>query len=150
MIKIEFVPAAATYPLRAKVLKPFLQPHECAVPGDDDPNGFHLAAKLDQRIVGIATFLLERHPDLFTEYSRPMRLRGMATDPEFRRRGIGRDLVLAGIEESQSRGADLLWFNAREKAFAFYEALGFLFASEMFDIDRIGPHKVMYKVLPRR
>ncbi|MBX2995192.1 MAG: GNAT family N-acetyltransferase [Bdellovibrionaceae bacterium] len=147
-----FIRAEQTLELRAKVLKPFLQPHECVVPGDDDPNGFHLGAslELDGPLIGIASFMMERHPALFLEHQNHARLRGMASDPTVRRRGVGRGLVLRGLQELGPRGADLLWFNARANAFAFYESLGFLYASEMFDLPQIGPHKVMYKALSRR
>lgn len=151
-MQLRFVRPEQVLDLRAKVLKPFLQPHECVLPGDDDPLGFHLGAslELDGPLIGIATFMMERHPSLFAEYHHHARLRGMASDPSTRRLGVGRRLVLQGIDELERRGADLLWFNARETAFAFYESLGFLYASEMFDLPQIGPHKVMYKALTRR
>jgi GNAT superfamily N-acetyltransferase len=144
--EIRVVDAEATLEMRSRVMKPFLTPQECRNPGDDDPLTLHLAAYQGDRIVGIATFLPEAHL-FFPKAKTPYRLRGMASDPSLHRQGVGRSLVDEGVRRLVQRGCDLLWFNAREKAFPFYEALGYTMVGEMFDIDRIGPHKVMYKVL---
>jgi hypothetical protein len=149
VIEIRSISAEQTWPLRSRVLKPFLKPHECANPGDEEPTTLHLGAFRGNAIVGIATFLAEKHP-FFPHAERPYRLRGMATDPDHHRQGVGRALVEAGEAELTRRGCDLLWFNARERAFPFYRALGFDFLGEMFEIPLIGPHKVMYKAYGRR
>lgn len=149
MIEIRQISAEDTWPLRSRVLKPFLTPSECANPGDDDPKALHLGAFRGEELVGIATFLPESHP-FFPEARIPYRLRGMATAPEARRSGAGRALIEEAESDLRERGCDLLWFNAREVAFPFYASLGFSFIGESFDLPRIGPHKVMYKEWPRR
>lgn len=71
----------------------------------------------------------------------------MAVDPLHHRKGIGGKLLVEGERMLLARQADLLWFNARENAFKFYESMGFRYASEIFDIPGVGPHKVMFKKL---
>lgn len=142
---ITFKKAHEIYPLRSQILRPG-QPLELSqYPGDDSPENFHLAAMEKDVIVGIASFYLEP----FKEFSakKPYRLRGMATAPEVRGQGHGRALVESGLEELRARGCDLLWFNARQVAFGFYEKMGFQYHGEMFELPLIGPHKVMYSRL---
>lgn len=143
--RIQQVPYQDVLPLRARILKPHLPLAECENPGDLRSDTFHLAAfDLDQ-IIGIASFEFENHPDFFAKKS--ARLRGMATDENYRRSGIGKLLVMNGTDVLRALNTELLWFNAREKAFPFYESLGFQFHGEFFELPKIGPHKVMYKYL---
>jgi len=72
------------------------------------------------------------------------RLRGMATHPEWRGRGIGSQLLTAAMAYLTERYADYLWCNARRVAYDFYLHLGFDFVSDEFEIPGIGPHRVMY------
>src|SRR5690606_37654165 len=137
-----------TLPLRQKVVKPFLSPQECINPGDNASTTFHLGLYLEGRLVSISTSLQEPHPDLSAGF--PYRLRGMATDHAHQGQGLGQILLQNGVELLRSKRCDLLWFNAREKAFSFYHKLGFHLHGPMFDIKNIGPHKVMYKhIIPR-
>lgn len=134
-----------TLPLRKKVLKPFLSEEECVNPGDDLPTTYHLGLFHGGRLVSIATFIQESHPAFSAGF--PYRLRGMATDQTFSGQGFGGTLLRHGIEHLRSKRCDFLWFNARIKAFPFYEKLGFSYYGPLFDMKDIGPHKVMYKVL---
>jgi GNAT superfamily N-acetyltransferase len=140
---IRLITTQETLPLRKKVLKPFLREEECVNPGDDNPSTFHIGLFKTGRLVCIATFLSEPHPEFSA--GNPYRLRGMATDPEFQGQGLGSVLLTFGVEYLRTRRSDLLWFNAREKAFKFYGNLGFIIHGPLFEIKDIGPHKVMYK-----
>ncbi len=142
-IDIQFVPAEAIYSLRHKVLRPHQTLNDCIYPADAWANTFHLAAKINGQIVGIATFHEEESSDLKADL--PYRLRGMATDFSFHQQGIGRKVLESGMQELKRRNCDLLWFYAREIAFPFYEKLGFSYLGPLFDIPGIGPHKTMYK-----
>ena len=73
------------------------------------------------------------------------RLRGMATDPLFQQKGLGKEIILFAENELKRRNCDLLWFNARVSAEIFYQKLGFEAIEDIFNIDSIGPHKVMFK-----
>lgn len=142
------VTTAETLLLRQKVLKPFLLPEECVNPGDDLPTTYHLGLFHAQKLISVATFLREPHPDFAA--GAPYRLRGMATDETYRGQGFGQSLLLHAFQSLREERCDLLWCNARIRAFPFYEKLGFRAHGELFELPRIGPHKVMYKhLIPR-
>lgn len=145
---IKKITTKQTLPLRKKVLKPFLSEEECVNPGDDLPTTIHLGLFFAGKIVSIATFIQESHPEFSAGY--PYRLRGMATDPNYRGQGCGQMLLRHGVEFLKEKRCDLLWFNARQKAFPFYEKLSFYYHGPLFDMKDIGPHKVMYKPLNPR
>lgn len=132
-----------TLSLRQKVLKPFLSLPECIMPGDELETTTHWGFFLKDDLVSVATMMIEKHPDF--SYAKSYRLRGMATDLNFAGQGLGSRLLKDVEQELIQQGMEFLWFNARIKAFPFYERLGFQFHGELFEIDRIGPHKVMYK-----
>ena len=81
-------------------------------------------------------------------YSRKAyRLRGMATHPDFRRKGLGKVLMYSAFGYLLEQQADLLWCKARFVAIPFYRSLGFQIIGEKYDIEGIGPHYTMYKLL---
>ena len=144
-LKVDEIPWTETLELRQKVLRPGLPPKDSHFVGDEDPETFHLGLRKedDSRVLAIASFVKETNSQLGS--NKAYRLRGMAVDPEYRRLRLGEKLLKAGEEGVRSRGADLLWFNARESAFSFYKACGYETLGELFDIPGVGPHKVMFK-----
>lgn len=148
VLKIRAITTRETLSLRKSVLKPFLSEEECVNPGDDLPTTFHFGLFLNDQLASIATFIQEAHPDFPAKW--PYRLRGMATDSTFHNMGFGTALLRHCMEQLELKGCDFLWFNARIKAFSFYEKLGCQFYGPLFEIKDIGPHKVMYKhLIPR-
>ena len=146
--EVKVITTKETLALRKRVLKPFLNEDECRNPGDDDPMTFHQGLFLGGKLVSISTFLNEPHPAFNAGF--PYRLRGMATDHAYQGQGLGLILLQYGVEHIRSMRGDLVWFNAREKAFSFYLKMGFKTYGPLFDIPGIGPHKVMYKhIIPR-
>lgn len=143
--QIKIINSADCVDLRQKVLRPGLPRQESIFDCDAWPETFHLGFFKQGRLAGIATFFPEKYAAFKAE--KPFRLRGMAVDPQFHRQGIGRQLLSAGENELQVKKVDLLWFNARENAFAFYQSMGFQFVTDLFDIPGVGPHKVMLKKL---
>ncbi len=103
-----------------------------------------MGAFIDERLIGIASFLYDSHPEL-PEPESQYRIRGMATVPEFRNSGIGSALLMEGFAKLKDKNAKRIWCNARETAFAFYEKLGFVTLGEMFELPGIGPHKVLWR-----
>jgi GNAT superfamily N-acetyltransferase len=147
--KIQLITPEQVYPLRHRVLRPHQDFAASKYPDDLLPTTFHVGALLEGNVIGIATFSLESHPEVSKAVPArcPYRLRGMATDTHLHQRGVGTAVLHFSFEELRRRHGDLLWCNAREVAFPFYEKMGFLTLGAMFEIPGIGPHKVMYKTL---
>ncbi len=148
--QLDKISAQETLALRHKVLRPHQTLDDCIFAQDKWPTTFHVAARVEGRVICVATF----HEEAFAKLpaQKPYRLRGMATDPDFQGKGIGQKVLDLGIQELKKRGCDLLWCNAREIAFPFYERMGLKYEGPMFDIPTLGPHKVMYVYLlePKR
>lgn len=143
---IRFITADQTLPLRSLVLRNGLPEAECIFAHDMLPSTFHLGYfDENNELLCILTCMRENHGKIPKD---AYRLRGMATHPDHRRQGYAAELLHAAIEHLKSQlGIEYLWFNARTIAFPFYEALGFGFISDEFDIPGIGPHREMYKYL---
>lgn len=132
-----------TWDLRKKILRPNLTQEHSRYSYDSDPSCLHLAFKLQSRIITVASFYIESHPLL--PAGAPYRLRGMATDTNFQGQGYGEKVILKAFEILASKRCDLLWCNARLRALPFYSKLGFQVIGDVFELEGIGPHKVMYK-----
>lgn len=143
-LKTRLITAAETFPLRHQ-MRPLRSIENQGNAEDSEPLTFHVGVFLDEKLLGIASFNHEPHKDFPAQNS--YRLRGMASDECHQGLGIGRKTLLAGFAELRKRHCDLLWCNAREVAFPFYEKMGLSLHGPMFDIPTIGPHKVMYKRL---
>ena len=129
--------------LRWRVLRPGL-PRETAIFAEDAlPDAFHLAYRdEDGDIVSCVTFIPE---DLDGEAA--WRFRGMATDASRRSRGLGGELLQAGLARVADRGGTLVWCNARLAAAEFYGRHGFAARGEVFDIPTVGPHVILARRL---
>ena len=110
---------------------------------DHEEETFHMACIVNSKVVTCATFYPEKTDKISAKNS--YRLRGMATDLNFRRKGYARDLMMESFQKLKSCGADILWCNARLVAISFYESLGFKIIGDIFNIEGIGPHYYMYK-----
>lgn len=141
--RIENISADATLDLRQKVLKPFLSRKECINSEDNLPTTKHFGLFYNDRLAAIATIFPESNVSLDCGY--PFRLRGMASDPNFQGQGFGSALLMHIIEYLKEKKCDLLWCNARIRAFTFYQSNGFQFCGDLFELKDIGPHKIMYR-----
>ncbi len=136
--------------LRHRVLRPGLPPETAHFEGDDELDTHHLAAYLSSagmdRPVGCATFMLRMFDQIPA-----WQLRGMATDPLYRGRGVASHILnsariqLVGSEFQYAR-VTLLWCNARAAAISFYRQNGWEQASKPFTIEGVGVHMVMTRV----
>lgn len=123
--------------LRHRVLRPG-KPRETAVwEGDVDPETHHWVVDWAGEIVGCVTVMPHTEPT-HPEYR--WQLRGMATSPEVRGKGLG----VALLRRVQQDVAAPMWCNARDTAVGFYAANGWEARGDAFDIPRIGPHRRMY------
>jgi predicted GNAT family N-acyltransferase len=145
---VEAVPLELTLPLRVAVERP--GGLQAAMPGDDDADTVHLAARTaDGEVVGVVR--LSPAPCPWRPDARaPWQLRGMATSEAARGTGAGRALVDASLALVAERGGDLIWCDARVSASGFYERMGFAVVTEPYDKPHIGPHVGMLIEVPPR
>ena len=144
-MKIEDVKLEEIRKLRHTVLregKPF---STTAYDKDKDKTTFHLACVYKNKIITCATFYPESLSQIISE--NPFRLRGMGTEKKFRRRGYGKKLMVEAFKHLKTKKSDLLWCNARLVAVDFYKSMGFDIKGDMFEIEGIGKHYLMYRNL---
>ena len=132
--------------LRHAVLRHGLPREEAMFAGDDELTSRHCGAFCGDVAVGCATFHASQWED-----EPAWQLRGMATLPDYRGKGIGR-AVLDEMEADLTAGAAtgpgaLLWCNARVPAVGFYQTMGWRVVSGQFEIPTAGPHVKMIKRL---
>ncbi|TCP29723.1 acetyltransferase (GNAT) family protein [Scopulibacillus darangshiensis] len=142
-MEIKYIKPKDTYKLRHKILRPNQTIEDCKFEGDMDEHSFHLGAYFNGQLISIASFYREKNPTL--NGAMQYRLRGMATDGEYRKQKAGSSLIASAEEILKEKGADLWWCNARTKVSPYYKKLGLSEHGEVFDIHPIGPHKLMYK-----
>jgi GNAT superfamily N-acetyltransferase len=160
---VKLISAEDTLILRQLVLRPTFTVKDCIYPEDKNLTTFHVgvftSAETDNglddqhtKLVCVATFIQQQHFDFSEKIDglKSYRLRGMACDAQFQKRGLGRLALEFGIKQITELSGQFLWCNARQSAFEFYEKIGFTIYGPMFDIAGIGPHKVMYKYLGLR
>jgi GNAT superfamily N-acetyltransferase len=132
--------------LRSRILRPNQRIELCHFDEDNFESTFHLGVFKNDQIISNGTFMLSTH-SYFSKNKNVYRLRGMATDPAFQRQGQGRLILEKAEDILKGKNCEILWFNARESAFGFYEKCGYKKTGDMFDIADVGPHKVMFKKL---
>jgi len=95
----------------------------------EQPNTHAVVARIDGEIVGFAVGVMREIPEsLFARESRYLYLDRIAVDPAFRRKGIGRGLVLALLNYARQEGLrqvvlDTWEFN--DGARGFFLSMGF-------------------------
>lgn len=144
-IEVRRISAEQTQPLRHAVLRPNQPPEKLVYPADEAPDTRHLGAWRGDDLVGIASIYPEPLPS--ADADGWWRLRGMATSPQARGRGIGRALLRSCLAHIAERNDTGLWCNARTSACGFYLALGFETIGDEFEIEGIGPHFVMARAV---
>jgi len=145
MLEIKEITADSTRPLRHSILRPNQTLADCIYPGDDDDLSFHIGAYEDGQLICIASFFPQSTERI--AQTKQYRLRGMATSPAFRSKGIGAEVLKRGEEIALAKGYDVLWCNARTSASGYYLKQGYSAFDDEFEIEGIGPHYVMWKDL---
>lgn len=142
MIEIRRVSAEDVRPLRRRVLRAGLPKQNVEFAGDDAADTFHAGAFVGGRLVAVAT-VLRRPPPGDPAVTTAWQVRGMATEPAARGRGLGGELLERCLEHVARSGGELVWCNARIRAVSFYERHGFVSEGDVFDIVDLGPHMRM-------
>jgi GNAT superfamily N-acetyltransferase len=150
-ISVGFVPAEMTWALRQEVLRPGRAVADCVYPGDDDPRAAHVAAVAgapggggDVLAVGV---VIPVAPPWDAARHDGWRVRGMATRPDRRDRGLGGRVLDLLIGHVADHGGGLVWCHARTPALHLYERAAFLPRGEVFELPEIGPHQVMWRTV---
>jgi GNAT superfamily N-acetyltransferase len=143
--EVRAVEVSLVRPLRASVLRPGRPPESSVYPLDEDPRTIHVAAILGGRVVSIGSAMPDGHP----REPRPgdWRIRGMASEPGLRGRGLGGRVLARCERHVREHGGRRLWCNARIGARSFYERAGWMTEGEAFEIAGIGEHLVMARTL---
>jgi predicted GNAT family N-acyltransferase len=144
MFKFRLATLEEVIPLRHLILRKGRPVETAFFPEDKEPETRHFGLFDENEILICCLTII---PKAYKERE-AWQLRGMATREEWQGKGVGSDLVSKSIDFVQSvEKKPLIWCNAREKASRFYEKLGWIIDSEIFDIDPIGPHYKMKKEL---
>ena len=142
-VNIRKVDAKKVRPLRHAELRKGQDFSTTSYIEDYEAGTFHMACIVDEKIVTCASYYPEK--SIKIKSNRAYRLRGMATDSNFQRKGYASDLMAESFKELKKRDCDMVWCNARLGAVDFYKSVGFKIIGEIFDIAEIGPHYYMYK-----
>ena len=140
-IRVEQVRVEQVRRLRETVLRPGSPAEMSVYPSDALFDAQHFAAWLGNRIIGVASI----HPEPLAGFDskKSWRLRGMAVDPNFQGRGIGRQILDECLRFVKQFDAEILWCNGRTTALRFYQSYGFEIVGEEFEVPESGAHFVM-------
>ena len=143
MIQIKKISAKETYAVRLAVLRNNIPlPYEFN--GDFDKDTFHLGAFSDDKLIAVSSFMKVYNKQF---NGLQYQLRGMATLEDFQGLGAGRLMMEQAFKLLFDLKIDCLWCNARVVAVPFYEKFGMKTIGNSFDIEFIGAHFVMAKML---
>ena len=157
MVEVRRVDSEVLRSVRHKVLWPHLANSKQAIIDIDNSKGaIHLAAFYKGDVVGVASLFnqkCERFPELFNNL-KVCRLRAMGVLDNMRGGGVGTLIIQKAVEEMKGDCVDVIWCDAREVAWDFYEIQGFKFGCqingeelEAYQIPNVGLHKIMFKSL---
>tara|TARA_B100001250_G_C19295235_1_gene569369 strand:- start:126 stop:590 length:465 start_codon:yes stop_codon:yes gene_type:complete len=134
-----------TYDIRKNVLWPHIKNNQYSLDIDSQEGTFHLGVFQHDKLISIGTFVKENNNTINT--INQYRLRAMATDISYQKKGAGRLLLLKGIELLKKKKVNLLWCSSRLHAIPFYISLNMKCLDTIYHIEHIGPHKTMYLYL---
>ncbi|MGB2129681.1 MAG: GNAT family N-acetyltransferase [Flavicella sp.] len=143
MFVTQLITAEDTHAIRRRVLRDG-KDVSVVFEGDTDCTTFHAGIFKGSTLLGIATFMKNKHKDLVGEQ---YQLRGMAVSESHQGQGLGNTLLGFGLKKVSELGGDLCWCNARTVALSFYKHMEFEIIGEEFIVPEIGPHFVMFKKL---
>ncbi|MFC6464832.1 GNAT family N-acetyltransferase [Marinilactibacillus sp. GCM10026970] len=122
--------------LRDKVLrKPLgIRLEQEAKSSEEDAH--HFVVLLENKVIG-TLFLIETESQIY-------QMRQVAVDQDYQGKSIGKQLVVEAEKWAKDFGVKKIWMHARQNAWPFYEALGYVYASDEY--MQIGiVHKTMEK-----
>lgn len=145
MTIIKKITAETTFSVRNPVLRTNLPVESCRFEGDNLPSTTHLGYYAGEKLVGIVSIFENNNANW--PLNNQVQIRGMAVLEDFQKKGIGEQLIQKVIQFATENKKELLWFNARKNAVPFYEKLGFHIHGIAFEIEGIGTHYMMFRML---
>ena len=145
MKQIKIITSEATFSVRNPVLRPNLPVETCRFEGDNLSTTMHFGYFHDEMLVGIVSVFEKSNSNW--QFEKQIQVRGMAVLEEFQKKGIGEKLMQSVIRLAKENQKELIWFNARKNAVPFYERLAFHIFGTAFEIEGVGTHFVMYRLL---
>lgn len=135
MVLIESITAEQTLPIRQSVLRPGRPVNECNFDGDNAPQTFHLGAFIEEKLVGLASFVVDPH-NYFS--GKQYRLRGMAVLPEYRGKGYGKNWSYTAKISSSNKNV-MFFGSMRVKLPLIFTRIWVLLSKEnLFRFQRLG------------
>jgi GNAT superfamily N-acetyltransferase len=131
--------------LRRAVLRPWITPEEFACAQTSPTGTIHAALILDGDVLAVGSVMPDPYPH--DPHPGDWRIRGMATREDQRGKGYGSQVLAFCELKAREHGAKRLWCNARVGALTLYERAGWQVESDEFEIELIGPHYLMSKIL---
>ncbi len=140
---VKKITALETYIVRQEVLRKGKPIETCHFNGDDDTTTTHFGLFENENIIGVVS-VFKTNSLLFSDKTQ-FQIRGMAVLENFQSKGYGEQLLKAAENFCWQEKANLIWFNAREKAVSFYKKSGYTVLGDSFNIPDVGIHFVMFK-----
>lgn len=140
-IQCHLVTSGDILPLRARELRSNKPVESARFPEDELESTLHFGAYFQNTAIGCLTLIETAGTEIPT-----WQLRGMATDRVWKRKRVGRTLLLFAESYLSARYPELkIWCNARINAVPFYLFMGYVVSSGVFHIEHIGLHYKMEK-----
>ena len=137
------IKAEDTYPIRKAILREGMTlSHE--MNGDHDAETLHLGLFESGVLVCIGSFM-RASKEIFK--GSQFQLRGMASVKKAQGKGFGKLLLEEAEVKLKNQGVDILWCNARTVALDFYKKSGYQMVGNVFEVEQVGPHFLMFKKL---
>jgi len=131
--------------LRHDVLRAGKPIETCYFKGDTDKDALHFSVTRHQQVVGCVSFIKNTHPKFQNTPS--YQLRGMAVSPHLRGKQLGSKLLTYAEQYLKTIKENFIWCNVRQNAIPFYQKHGYRILGDVFEIDEVGPHVLMFKHL---
>ena len=145
MIEISEISSLETFKVRHPVLRTGKPLESCRFDGDELATTKHFGLFENEILAGVISVFKQTN-DAFADGNQ-FQIRGMAVLENFRKRGLGEQLVVHVEDYVNGQNGKLIWFNAREVALKFYANLGYEIIGSAFEIPDVGTHYMMYKIL---
>lgn len=143
MFSVKKISPSETYSVRQEVLRKGKPIETCYFNGDNDSTTTHFGLIEFNKIIGVVSVFQTKYSE-FNDDSQ-FQIRGMAILENFQKKGLGKQLLNVAEKYCWDEKANLIWFNAREKAVSFYKKSGYKIIGASFEIPDVGTHFVMFK-----